>query len=301
MGRVCCDVRKVDTSDFEAATAAEVRFGARFASAFREVSEALVDAWDRLDPQTAEAAYQAILRMPWMESFEGPLRTTWEETTREVMTAAGEESFRDMRGMIASPTSTLLTASFTVENPYSRVYIRERSSRLIVQITDETREAVKEILDRAIRDGIPPKQISSIIGDTVGLFDRWAKAVYNRRSQLLRDGVSFEDASKQSKKYADKLKRRRGENIARTEIVNASNQGTMDSWSIAQDNNWIPATTKKEWIAGFGSARTCRYCSALHGKIVGVNEPFPDAGLGAVMRPPYHVNCRCTMGAVFPR
>ena len=301
MGRVCCDVRKVDASDFEAATAAEVRFGRRLADAFEAAARELVAAWGTLDPQTAEAAYQAILRMPWMESFEGPLRTTWEDTTREVMTAAGEESFRDLRGTIASPTSTLLSASFTVENPYSRVYIRERSSRLIVQITEETREAVKDILDIAIRNGVPPKELAPRIGNTVGLFSRWARAVDNRLGNLLQAGVPFSEAKDEAAKYANKLKRRRGENIARTEIVNASNQGTMDSWSIAQDNQWIPSNTQKRWISGFGSARTCKFCSALHGSTVGVNEAFPDAGLGAVMRPPYHPSCRCTMGLVFPR
>ena len=298
MGRVCCDVRKVDASDFEAATAAEVRFGRRLSEAFEAAARELVAAWGTLDPQTAEAAYRAILRMPWQESF-GEFRQVWEETTREIMTEAGERSFRDLRGTIASPTSTLLSASFTVENPYSRVYIRERSSRLIVQITNETREAVKDILDIAIRNGVPPKELAPRIGNTVGLFSRWARAVDNRLGNLLQAGVPFNEAKEEAAKYANKLKRRRGENIARTEIVNASNQGTMDSWSIAQDNQWIPSNTQKRWISGFGSARTCKFCSALHGSTVGVNESFPDAGLGAVMRPPYHPSCRCTMGLVF--
>lgn len=299
MGRICCDVHKVDASDFERATPDEIRFGRRFADAFDEAARALVGAWDELDPQTAEQVYRAILAMPWQEAFEYPLRTTWEDTTRRVMTEAGERSFRDLRATIASPSSTLLTASFTVENPYSRVYIRERSSRLIVQITDDTREAVKGILDRAIRDGRPPKEIRTVIGDSVGLFDRWANAVSNRRKKLTADGLSPGEVDKQTKKYADKLKRRRGENIARTEIVNASNQGTMDSWSIAQDNQWIPTTTHKRWISAFGSARTCQYCGALHGVEVPVNDAFPDVGLGRTQRPPAHPSCRCTMGLVF--
>jgi SPP1 gp7 family putative phage head morphogenesis protein len=298
MGKVCCVNKAIDTEDFYGPDTNEIRFGRRLASAFKTASSELVGAWDSLDPQTAEQAYQAILRLPWQESF-GAFQTEWEESTREVMTEAGERSFRDLRGRVATTTSTLFTTAFTVENPYSRVYIRERSSKLIVQITDETREAVKEILDRAIRDGYPPKEIRNVIGNTVGLFDRWANAVYNKRSMYLKDGMSLAEADAAAAKYSNKLIRRRGENIARTEIVSASNQGTLDSWKIAQDNQWIPSDSKKEWIAGFGSARTCPYCSALHGTIVGVNEMFPDTGIGRSERPPLHPSCRCTIGLVF--
>jgi hypothetical protein len=297
MGRVCCEVHKaIDASDI--GSAAEVRFGRRLADAFEAAARELVAAWGTLDPQTAEAAYRAILRMPWQESF-GEFRQVWEETTREIMTEAGERSFRDLRGTIASPTSTLMTASFTVENPYSRVYIRERSSRLIVQITEETREAVKDILDRAIREGDAPYVIRKRIGNTVGLFSRWAKAVDNRYGALIAAGVPEAEASKEAAKYAKRLRERRGQNIAITETVSASNQGTLHSWQVAQDNQWVPSDAKKQWISAFGSARTCEFCSALHSVIVGVNDSFPDVGLGRVAAPPAHVNCRCTMGLVF--
>ena len=298
MGKVCCVGKAIDTEDFYGPDTNEIRFGRRLASAFKTASNELIGAWDSLDPQTAEQAYQAILRLPWQESF-GAFQTEWEESTREVMTEAGERSFRDLRGRVSTTTSTLFTTSFTVENPYSRVYIRERSSKLIVQITDETREAVKVILDNAIRNGEPPRAIRTRIGNTVGLFDRWASAVDRRYSELLASGVSEGEANKAASKYHDKLLRRRGENIARTEIVSASNQGTLDSWKIAQDNQWIPTDSKKEWIAGFGSARTCPYCSELHGTIVGVNDLFPDTGIGRSERPPLHPSCRCTIGLVF--
>ena len=297
MGKVCCIGKAIDESDFYG-DAKEVRFGRRLAGAFKTASNELVAAWDSLDPQTAEQAYQAILRMPWNESFSA-FQTEWEETTKSVMTEAGERSFRDLRGRVSTSTSTLFTTAFTVENPYSRAYIRERSSELIVQIGNETREAVKNILDNAIRNGEPPRAIRTRIGNTTGLFDRWASAVDRRYSELLASGVSERDANKAASKYHDKLLRRRGENIARTEIVSASNQGTLDSWRIAQDNQWIPSDSKKQWIAGFGSARTCPYCSELHGTVVGVNELFPDTGIGRSERPPLHPSCRCTIGLVF--
>ena len=188
MGKVCCVNKAIDTEDFYGPDTNEIRFGRRLASAFKTASNELIGAWDSLDPQTAEQAYQAILRLPWQESF-GAFQTEWEESTREVMTEAGERSFRDLRGRVSTTTSTLFTTSFTVENPYSRVYIRERSSKLIVQITDETREAVKVILDNAIRNGEPPRAIRTRIGNTVGLFDRWASAVDRRYSELLASGV----------------------------------------------------------------------------------------------------------------
>ena len=296
MGKVCCVGKAIEADDL--GTPGEVRFGRRLARAFKTASNELVSAWDSLDPQTAEQAYQAILRMPWNESF-GAFQTEWEETTKSVMTEAGERSFNDMRGRVASTSSTLFTTAFTVDNPYSRVYIRERSSKLIVEISNETREAVKEILDKAIRNGEAPYRIRTRIGNTTGLFTRWAAAVDRRYSELLASGVPEAEANKAAAKYHDKLLRRRGQNIAITETVSASNQGTLDSWKIAQDNQWIPSDSGKEWISAFGSARTCEFCSALHGVVVGVNEMFPDTGIGKTQRPPLHVNCRCTMGLTF--
>lgn len=299
MGKICCVGKAIDRSDFYGPDTGEIRFGRRLASAFSKASKELLDAWDTLDPQTAEQAYQAILRLPWQESFAG-FQTEWEESTRRVMTEAGERSFRDLRGTIASPTSTLLAASFSVENPYSRVYIRERSSRLIVEITDQTREAVKDILDRAIREGQAPKVIREEIGDTVGLHRRWAMAVRNRKQRMREMGAPESKVQEVGRKYRKRLLLRRGENIARTEIVSASNQGTLDSWRIAQDNQWVPSNAGKQWIAGFGSARTCIHCGPMHSVVVGVNESF-ETSLGRVMRPPLHPSCRCTMGLVFNR
>lgn len=299
MGAPCCDdVRKIDAGDFVGGTPDEVRFGSRLYRAFKKAADDLMMFWDDLSPQTADAVYRAILAMPWDESF-GAFSTEWEDSVRKVMTDAGEKEFKDLRGRVRMGDSTLFTTSFTIENPYSRVYIRERSSQLIVQISNEQREVVKDILDKAIRNGEAPAMIRTRIGNVVGLHDRWAAAVDRRYSELLADGVPPGEANKRASKYHDKLLRRRGENIARTEIISASNQGTLDSWNIAQDNGWIQGNqTYKEWIAAFGSARTCIYCSALHGQVVKVNDSF-DSDFGKVARPPLHPSCRCSMGLVF--
>lgn len=298
MDDACCAFEKMEPSDFVGGTPDEVRFGRRLFDAFKRAAEDLKEYWDDLSPQTADAVYRAILSTPWEEAF-GPFATTWEETVRTVMTEAGEKEFKDLRGRVATPTSTLLTTSFTIENPYSRVYIRERSSRLIVQISDEQRETVKDILDKAIRNGEAPAGIRTRIGNVVGLHDRWASAVDRRYSLLLAEGVPEGEANRQASRYRDRLLRRRGENIARTEIISASNQGTLDSWNIAQDNGWINGeVTYKEWIAAFGSARTCEYCSALHGQQVKVNDTFVTE-FGRIARPPLHPSCRCSFGLVF--
>jgi len=73
----------------------------------------------------------------------------------------------------------------------------------------------------------------------------------------------------------------RAKMIARTEIINAYNQGKMNMYRQA-------GLTQYEWLTALDE-RTCEECTELDGKVF-------DIGNGQV--PPIHPNCRCTTLAV---
>jgi SPP1 gp7 family putative phage head morphogenesis protein len=69
--------------------------------------------------------------------------------------------------------------------------------------------------------------------------------------------------------------------IARTEIINAYNQGKMNMYKQA-------GLTQYEWLTALDE-RTCEECTDLDGKVFNI-------GNGQI--PPIHPNCRCTTLAV---
>jgi 2'-5' RNA ligase len=87
----------------------------------------------------------------------------------------------------------------------------------------------------------------------------------------------------------------RAEVIARTEVISASNGGSIDAMRLSG------LVTHKTWIAAM-DARTRESHADADGQEVGLDEPFDVAGWsldfpGDPIGPPEEViNCRCTMG-----
>ncbi len=80
----------------------------------------------------------------------------------------------------------------------------------------------------------------------------------------------------------------RAEMIARTEVMDAANEGLAQSWSQAQEEGLLPADAKKEWIA---TSDACPECEEVDGEVVPIDDDFSVGD-----DPPLHPNCRCTMG-----
>jgi len=73
--------------------------------------------------------------------------------------------------------------------------------------------------------------------------------------------------------------------ISRTEIIRASNQGTIEGWRQADDLGLISDTARKQWIA----FDPCDICQDLDGTEV----PWQDDFDGGIDAPPAHPNCKC--------
>jgi SPP1 gp7 family putative phage head morphogenesis protein len=179
--------------------------------------------------------------------------------------------------------------SFDDKNPRAAKAAEEQGARMVTEITKETEQAIREAVATAIRQGIPPDELSDVVSDIVGLTSAQAQAVLKYRQQLIDNGLAQNKVDAETEKYADKLLDKRADMIARTEIMDALNEGQDEAWQQAQDEGILSDDATKEWITA-PDDQLCPECEAMDGKQVPVGQDFPEGD------PPLHPNCRCTIG-----
>lgn len=74
--------------------------------------------------------------------------------------------------------------AFNSLNPRLITWLQTYSLRLIRQISDGTREGIRQYLTQGMRDGKNPKAVARQIKGIIGLTDKQAQAVYNYRKEL---------------------------------------------------------------------------------------------------------------------
>jgi SPP1 gp7 family putative phage head morphogenesis protein len=164
---------------------------------------------------------------------------------------------------------------------------------MVAEVTAETRRAIRAIVLRSIREGIPPYDAARLIHSLIGLTERQAQAAANYRASLIDQGLTIARVNTLVDRYVAKKVRERAESIARTEILSALNEGAQESWRQARAEGLLGKGSDKEWIVT-PDERLCPYCEPLDGVRVPLDEKF-RTGLGEVSGPPLHPQCRCTI------
>lgn len=262
------------------------------AATIDQAFDAVVGAGDELEPTEQELAAQAA--------------------------AAAKSSLQDVADRVADvrlekADEASLTPSFDLHDPNVTAWARTRSSGLVVEVTGQSRAAVRAYIEQAFRNPGPqsaPRALArSMMADMrsiIGLHPRYAAAVARRRQsvhdQQVRAGATVSQAARAADVAADayrtRLERARALTIARTEILAANNRGKLESWALADRAGMIDRRTAEvEWRAGpsgWKGIDVCRRCSSLHETTVKYGEPFWTMG-GPIPGPPAHPNCRCTV------
>ncbi len=180
-----------------------------------------------------------------------------------------------------------ISLSFDLLNPRTAIFARTRAASLIVEITLEQQELVRQAIFRGVIEGRGARDVARSVRSVVGLHERYATAVDNFRIRLVAQGNP--NANKLADQYAKRLLKSRAETIARTEMIRASNVGQREAWRAAQAEGLIDAEgAEREWIAAPDVPNDI--CAQLDGTTVGFDEEF-DIG-----DPPAHPRCRCAVG-----
>jgi SPP1 gp7 family putative phage head morphogenesis protein len=191
---------------------------------------------------------------------------------------------------VTAPSGLSLRSSFALTNPFAVQAADTNTAKLVVEVTAETRRALRGIIARSITEGIPPKQAAKLIQPLVGLTRSQAQAVLNYRARLIAQGLSGDRLIATTTRYANRLARLRAETIARTETIRASTDGQLALWRAARADGLIDTGARKRWSVTQDD-RLCPRCAPLNGVEVALDAAFP----GGVQGPPLHPRCRCAV------
>lgn len=205
---------------------------------------------------------------------------------------------------------------FDVKNPTAEKWVRDKSSQLITNLTDEARTNVKTTLEDGVQRGRNPRNTALDIvgrvnrqtgkreGGTIGLTvnqESWVRSFRTNLDQLSEDYFTKELRDKRfdpavrkavqtgkplSADVVDKLVNRyranalkyRGEMIARTESIHAFNAAELESArQVVATGAVREKDVKREWDSA-GDRKVRPAHKAMDGQQVGLDEPFrsPD-------------------------
>jgi len=200
---------------------------------------------------------------------------------------------------------------FTTINQRATDYATTRSAQLIREVDNSNRLAIRRIISEAFTGPTTVDDTARKLRTVVGLHSRWANAVLRfddaQFRRLLETGLSTEEARARaavlSKRYRDKLIRRRAEMIARTELMQAENFGRFASWEAADRVGLMDPGMRKRWVtAPLGSSYgpPCEECKAMAAYSMDNPVPWNGAFPNGLSMPPAHPHCRCTSVLVPP-
>lgn len=267
------------------------------------------------------------------------------DAIEQVYKDSAETTTDGMPKRIRTPTG-LAIFRFDMRNPRVENDLKVNSSILITRLTEEARQNVRNALQDGMIKGDNPRttalnivgRIDPVtkqrIGGVIGLTENqemWVRNAERYLKQLdpkyfnlkLRDKrfdsivqkaiesgkpLSSDDVSKIITRYKAAALKWRGENISRTETIQALNRGEyMANMQLVQEGLIKPEQVTKEWddVGDSRVRHTHRFLAQKYGKGkgIGLDEPFispsgarlmfpGDSRLGAPVEEIAHCRCR---------
>lgn len=216
----------------------------------------------------------------------------------------GESAARQLPSRIREPVGSL-----DLTNPEAIRYLRETRPSLIQEVSLSTQEAVREVLQRGMEEGLPAPRMAREIRNLVGLTQESASHVQNLRRQLetgVIDGqtppwerrLSAAEARQARRlfdqenpspeqidalvtRYAEQLTDNRAKSIARTETHRAFEEGKQAIWDQAEQKGYLDKDTTRQFWLVTGDERL----RESHKAIPGMNPK--GVPLGGMFKTPF--------------
>ena len=275
----------------------EPRMRRRFLEAVGNVQDVTVlhDIEAALTSGRLAAAEDAI---PWAKLEVGLAVAA--DTIRETLETAGEAAAVELGAALG------FELRFDATNPLAVRWARDNAARLVTEVTESTRLAVRELIERAFVEQRPPRETARLVRDVVGLHSRDVAAVDRFRDQLIAQGVDGEALEKRVAKYSNACLRRRSMVIARTETLNASNMGQQTLWDQAVKARHLNPDRTRKIVVVSPDDRLCgSVCEPMpympENQDVKVDGEFTTGDGRKQLAPTFHPQCRCATALVFKR
>lgn len=186
---------------------------------------------------------------------------------------------------------------FSPENPRIKKWIKKNTAKNVTALSKESKKAItsaiKEAVSQSLKRGLPPRKTAQIIkASGIGLNDRQQTAMINFQFKLMDQGVTgVKLKAKVDREFNKKLKARTL-TIARTEGMEAVNQGNREMWNQFADKGLVDLSkTKKKWHTA--PQDNDDPCTDMDQKVILATEAW-DTELGTFDSPPIHPNCNCS-------
>ncbi len=201
---------------------------------------------------------------------------------------------------------------FDVRNTRAETWLREKSSTLVTNLTDEAQTNVRQVIEDGVSRGVNPRNIALDIvgridkatghrtGGIIGLTNNqegWVRSVRAKLETLdpsyfnmeLRDKrfdptvraamdagkpLPPDTVDKLLTRYKDNALRYRAETIARTEAIQALNQSEYEALKQAVDSGAIKASNVQRIWDSAGDNRVRPSHAEMDGQTVSLDEPF---------------------------
>jgi hypothetical protein len=193
----------------------------------------------------------------------------------------------------ARPSSARVTLRMDLIDEKAVRWAGERSSRFIVEISDEMRATIRSLVADSVRGNMTTDDLAAKLSRTIGLHERFARSVDNSWTQTYTQQINAGRTEAQARSLADKVADRnrqrllnvRARTIARTEIHAAQNAGRYAGWEDSISQGFASPKARKQWV----TYDPCTVCQPLDGQVRPWNEPFSNGD----MMPAAHPNCVC--------
>lgn len=208
-----------------------------------------------------------------------------------------------------------LVIRFQGRHPRAETWIRNRSSMLIREISNTQRTVIRETIEAGLKANRNPRSVALDLvgrmqgnqrtGGVVGLTRRQMRAVLRKREEMIAQGVSRITVENETRTAMNRALLRRGETIARTEMIAALNAGRYEGMQQLVDSGRVSADQiVVKWSSTMDS-RTRDTHRGMNGNVVPFGQPFITPS-GALLRFPGDtafgapasetINCRCFAG-----
>lgn len=182
-------------------------------------------------------------------------------------------------------------------------WINERGQAFITNSVQEQRKAIRRIVEKGIRENMPPSELVKIIRPCIGLNNRQTTATLNYYNSMcdqlrkdhprMKESTIRQRARDKALKYAEKQHKYRAETIARDQLAEAYNVGAHEGIKQAQKAGYIGRVVKV-WVTARQKS-VCKDCELVEGVSKEMDEYFDVGKCGKKLLPPAHPRCRCVV------
>jgi hypothetical protein len=213
------------------------------------------------------------------------------EQVRELGWRAG--LYRLPPPLLQLPDLRLDLGAYAQQKPAVLEAMRRQDLSTITAITEESRNALRDLLTEGLRQGRPPADLARSLREVIGLNRPQARVLANFRATLEAAGRDPAQIERMVARKSGALLNQRARVIATNETMRALNEGKRAQWDrLVEEGHLSSSDWEREWVTA-ADERTCRICLPFHGARADLGGAFTSRDGTVSSGPPEHVLCRC--------